>query len=115
MKKAPENRGLGVWNLFAALAGAPKLLLFLRSSFLLRGGFLGCGLHRLILPKHQILRLEKSQCDSYIRCFAINVKKKMHAPIRFDLFEVAPALEAADELLRTIVHGVREKLRQSKS
>jgi len=46
MKKAPENRGLGV-ETCSALAGAPKLLLFLRSSFLLRGGFLGCALHRL--------------------------------------------------------------------
>ena len=59
MKKAPTNRGLWDSNLTAApLRGAPKLLLFLRSSFLLRGGFLGCALHRLILPKHQILRFE---------------------------------------------------------
>ena len=49
-EKGPGNRGLGV-NLFACpLQGAPKLLLLLRSSFLLRGGFLGCALHRLILP-----------------------------------------------------------------
>jgi len=47
MKKAPKTGALES-NLFAALfQGAPKLLLFLRSSFLLRGGFLGCALHRL--------------------------------------------------------------------
>src|SRR5437867_12842960 len=50
-KKAPETGAFGVEPVFMALfQGAPKLLLFLRSSFLLRGGFLGCGLHRLILP-----------------------------------------------------------------
>ena len=50
-EKGPENRGLGVETCCDALVrGAPMLLLFLRSSFLLRGGFLGCALHRLILP-----------------------------------------------------------------
>src|SRR5881397_770086 len=78
MKKAPENRGLGV-NLFCSPArGAPELLLFLRSCFLLRGGFLGCALHRLILPNIKFCDLEKSQCDSYIRWFVGKVKKKMH-------------------------------------
>src|ERR1700687_4375571 len=55
-EKGPGNRGLGVESI-CPCSGRPQLLLFLWSSFLLRG-FLGCGLHRLILPKHQILRLE---------------------------------------------------------
>ena len=58
-EKGPENRGLE-WNLFAALfQGAPRLLLLLRSSLFLRGGFLGCALHRLILPNIKF-------CDSKI-------------------------------------------------
>jgi hypothetical protein len=50
-KKAPKT-GASKWNLFfsALLQGAPELLLFLRSSLLLGGGFLGCAFHRLILP-----------------------------------------------------------------
>jgi len=40
MKKAPKN-GASKWNLCLALVqGAPELLLFLRSSLLLGGGFL---------------------------------------------------------------------------
>jgi hypothetical protein len=50
MKKAPDDRGPVKWNLSALLQGAPKLLLFFRSSLLLGGGFFGCALHRLILP-----------------------------------------------------------------
>jgi len=58
-EKGPDESGPIGLNLTAApLRGAPKLLLLLRSSFLLRGGFLRCALHRLILPKHQILRFE---------------------------------------------------------
>jgi hypothetical protein len=49
MKKAPENRGLGVISIIA-LKGAPTLLLLFCGGLLLRGGFLGCTLHRLILP-----------------------------------------------------------------
>jgi len=60
MKKAPKT-GASEWNLFllALVQGAPKLLLLLRSSFFLRGGFLGCALHRLILPNIKF-------CDSKI-------------------------------------------------
>ena len=49
-EKGPGNRGLGVKPVCSPFQGAPKLLLFLRSSLFLRGGFLGCALHRLILP-----------------------------------------------------------------
>ena len=76
MKKAPEIGALE-WNL-ALLQGVPKLLLFLRSSFLLRGSLFGCALHRLILPNIEFCDLKKPQCDSYIRLFARKVKKKMH-------------------------------------
>ena len=57
-EKGPDESGPVDSNLDHALRWAPMLLLFLRSSFLLRGGFLSCALHRLILPKHQILRFE---------------------------------------------------------
>jgi len=58
-EKGPERSGPVIENLTTTPSrGAPKLLLLLRSSFLLRGGFLCCALHRLILPKHQILRFE---------------------------------------------------------
>ena len=76
MKKAPETGALE-WNL-ALLQGLPKLLLLLRSSFLLRGSLFGCALHRLILPNIEFCDLEKPQCDSYIKLFARKVKKKMH-------------------------------------
>ncbi len=77
MKKAPENRGLES-NLLLALSQGPSLLLlFLRGGLLLRGSLLGCALHRLILPKHQNFAIRKSQCDSYIRLFAMKVKRKM--------------------------------------
>ena len=59
-EKGPENSG--PWSgtcLFAPREGRPKLLLFLRSSLLLRGGLLGCALHRLILPNIKF-------CDSKI-------------------------------------------------
>ncbi len=49
MKKAPISRGLKSKLDRVLLLGRRELLLFLRSSFLLRG-FLGCVLHRLILP-----------------------------------------------------------------
>src|SRR5207244_12228884 len=39
-------------------SGRSGLLLFLRSSLLLRGGFLGCALHRLILPNIRFCDLE---------------------------------------------------------
>ena len=58
-EKGPDESGPVGSNLTTTpMRGAPKLLLFLRSSFFLRGGFLRCALHRLILPKHQILRFE---------------------------------------------------------
>src|SRR5262249_44342945 len=57
MKKAPKTGALE-WNLSALLQGSPQLLLFLRSSFLLRGGFLGCALHRLILPNIEFCDLK---------------------------------------------------------
>ena len=49
--KEPRKTGaLGVKTCFAALLqGVDRLLLFLRGGFLLRC-FLGCALHRLILP-----------------------------------------------------------------
>jgi hypothetical protein len=31
-----------------------------------------------VLPKRKICNLHRSQCDSYIRCAATEVKKKMH-------------------------------------
>jgi hypothetical protein len=78
MKKAPKIGALE-WNLLCApVRGAPKLLLLFRSSFFLRGGFLRCALHRLILPNIKFCDFEKSQCDSYIRLFATKVKRKMH-------------------------------------
>ncbi len=65
IKKAPISRGLGL-NLvrLQSLFGTPLLLLlFLRSSLLLRGlcSFLGCVLHRLILPNIKIVRSEKDR------------------------------------------------------
>jgi hypothetical protein len=57
-EKGPEGSGPIDSNLDRALKWAPMLLLFLRGRLLLRGDFLGCALHRLILPKHQILRFE---------------------------------------------------------
>ena len=57
------------------------LLLFLRSSLLLRRRFLlGCVLHRLILPLHQDSRHSSSErgCVPFIRFFALKVKRKMH-------------------------------------
>jgi hypothetical protein len=77
MKKAPET-GASEWN-FALFQGIPKLLLFLRSSFFLRGSLFGCALHRLILPNIKFCDSKKPQCDSYIRLFTMKVKKKMHA------------------------------------
>src|ERR1043166_3038036 len=77
MKKAPENRGLGVEP--RRPPRRRRLLLFLRSSLLLRGGLLGCALHRLILPNIRFCDFGKSQCDSYIRWFAVKVKKKMNS------------------------------------
>src|SRR5438067_13309766 len=76
MKKAPIPRGL-VSETFVPI-GTPRLLLLLRGCFFLRSSFLGCVLHRLILPKHQNFAIRKSQCDSYIRLFEKNVKEKMH-------------------------------------
>jgi hypothetical protein len=93
MKKAPETGALE-WN-FALLQGLPKLLLLLRSSFLLRGSLFGCALHRLILPNIEFCDLEKPQCDSYIKLFARKVKKKMHiepVSIRFVIVR-DPSLE----------------------
>jgi hypothetical protein len=57
-EKGPDESGPVGSNLNHALNRAPMLLLFLRGRLLLRGGFLRCALHRLILPKHQILRFE---------------------------------------------------------
>jgi hypothetical protein len=58
MKKAPENRGLGVQNILPPSWRRALLLLFgfCLSSFL--GGLLGCALHRLILHNIKILRFE---------------------------------------------------------
>src|ERR1019366_4920639 len=59
-EKGPGNRGLGVITCLQPFFRAtPRLLLFLRSSLFLRGGFLGCALHRLILPNIKF-------CDSKI-------------------------------------------------
>jgi hypothetical protein len=57
-EKGPDESGPIGSNLNHAQKRAPMLLLFLRGRLLLRGGFLSCALHRLILPKHQILRFE---------------------------------------------------------
>ena len=87
-KKPRKTGALAVENLCCSPCSGPgHLLLFLRGG-LLRCFLFGCALHRLILPKHQILRLEKSQCDSYIRLFTMKVKKKMNlapVPISFRL------------------------------
>ncbi len=57
--KRPRRLGASSVKLVSSLFGTPQLLLFFRrSSFLLRGGFLGCVLHRVILPRHQILRFK---------------------------------------------------------
>src|SRR5450759_2936129 len=59
-EKGPGNRGLGVITCLQPFFRAtPRLLLFLRSSLFLRGGLLGCCLHRLILPNIKF-------CDSKI-------------------------------------------------
>jgi len=51
MKKAPETGAFDYGTcLLAPIQGAPKLLLFLGRGLFLRGGFLSCALHRLILP-----------------------------------------------------------------
>ena len=65
-----------------SLARAPRLLLLLCRSGLLRGlldCLLRCVLHLSNSPLHQVLRLscEKAQCDPYIRFFGANVKRKM--------------------------------------
>ena len=57
-EKGPEGSGPIGSNLIYALVWAPKLLLLFCRRLLLRGGFLSCAFHRLILPKHQILRFE---------------------------------------------------------
>jgi hypothetical protein len=57
-EKGPDESGPVDSNLDHALVWAPMLLLLLGGRLFLRGGFLGCALHRLILPKHQILRFE---------------------------------------------------------
>src|SRR5665811_792587 len=50
-EKGPGNRGLGVITCLQPFFRAtPRLLLFLRSSLFLRGGFLGCGLHTIDSP-----------------------------------------------------------------
>jgi hypothetical protein len=56
-EKGPDESGPIGSNLICAL-GAPMLLLLFCRRLFLRGGLLGCALHRLILPKHQILRFE---------------------------------------------------------
>ena len=86
MKKAPETGALDRTLFCPPLSGHAHLLLFLGGGFLLRGGFLGCALHRLILPKHQNFAIRKSQCDSYIRLFGRKVKKKMHSTSGFGTF-----------------------------
>ncbi len=65
-KKGPDFSGPWVNTRMSGELGSHKspagLLLFLRSSLLLcrgLGSFLGCVLHRLILPKHQICDLKK--------------------------------------------------------
>src|ERR1035437_8178048 len=59
-EKGPGNRGLEVITCLQPLFRATsRLLLFLRSSLFLRGGFLGCALNRLILPNIKF-------CDSKI-------------------------------------------------
>ena len=88
-KKAPET-GASEWNSSALFRASPQLLLFLRSSLLFRGGLFGCALHRLILPNIKFCDSKKSQCDSYIRLFAMKVKKKMQVVSHSDLFRVAP-------------------------
>jgi len=57
MKKAPET-GASVGTFACPSSGLGQLLLLFGRCFFLRGSFLGCALHRLILPKHQILRLK---------------------------------------------------------
>ena len=57
-EKGPDESGPMGSNLIYALVWAPMLLLLFCRRLFLRGGFLGCALHRLILPKHQILRFE---------------------------------------------------------
>jgi hypothetical protein len=57
-EKGPDESGPIGSNLNHALKWAPMLLLFLSRRLLLRSGFLRCAFHRLILPKHQILRFE---------------------------------------------------------
>src|SRR5579863_3977554 len=80
MKKAPETGALD-WKLCLPTLpqGTPALLLLFCGCLFLRGCFLGCALHRLILPKHQNFAIRKSQCDSYIRLFVRKVKRKMHS------------------------------------
>lgn len=60
-----------------SLSRAAKLLLLLRSFFLC--GFL-FGCHRLILPyiKIRIPLARECACDTFIRLFQRNVKKKIH-------------------------------------
>jgi len=57
-EKGPDESGPIGSNLNHALEWAPMLLLLFCRRLLLRGGFLRCALHRLILHKHQILRFE---------------------------------------------------------
>ncbi len=90
MKKAPKT-GASSEPVACPLQGPPCLLLLLRGGLFLRGSFLSCALHRLILPKHQNFAIRKSQCDSYIRCFTMKVKKKMHCAVPFGFFRVALA------------------------
>ncbi len=75
-------RLLGAVNLkLAPVERRWLLLLFLRGSLLLsRRLFLGCVLHRVILPLHQITRhsLRERGCVFFIRFFALKVKKKMN-------------------------------------
>ena len=65
------------------LSRATGLLLFLGWGLfrsLLRS-LLSCVLHRAILPNVKFAIQYRSQCDSYIRLFAREVKKKMNAPL----------------------------------
>ena len=102
-EKGPGNRGLGVITCLQPFVRAtPRLLLFLRSSLFLRGGFLGCALHRFILPNIKFCDSKKSQCDSYIRCFGNKVKKKMREPLLSISFELRRRIHATKKSTRAL-------------
>src|ERR1022692_4390859 len=79
MKKAPENRGLGLKTVCLPLFRVrPRYFFFLAGAFFFGAAFLVALFIRLILPKHQNFAIRKSQCVSYIRLFAKKGKRKMN-------------------------------------